>query len=253
VPGGYNYPSLYAFDITAGLTTWYAWGEQFNVQKDTTVTPPKNRNTVINSDPAFLYGPALSAKFNDDFNLTFVFLYGNFNAKNNQGKNANFKRIDSDLALNYRLNNYLKVFAGIQYLAYDILPAKVNLADVIEIKGQHSSFGTGIGISGTIPVTGNIFGLCSVSGLYLWGKDEVEISDPWQLIPAQSSNVDYKEYGVNSNLSIAYYIAEVSTVISLGGRFQYIYTDYKGNELGLSSIRFKMYGVTLTATYSFSI
>jgi hypothetical protein len=92
-----------------------------------------------------------------------------------------------------------------------------------------------------------------VSGLYLWGKDAVEIYDPWQLIPPQSSDVDYKEYGVNSNLSIAYYIAEVSTVISLGGRFQYIYTAYKNNELGLSSIRFTMYGVTLTATYTFGI
>ena len=84
----------YAVDITAGLTGWYAWGEQYNVQTGDV------RNSLVESDPSLLYGPALSVKFSDDFNLTFVFLYGKFNATKNDGgspEESKFTRIDSDL------------------------------------------------------------------------------------------------------------------------------------------------------------
>ena len=68
-----------------------------------------------------------------------------------------------------------------------------------------------------------------------------------------NSTIGYNEYGINSNISIAYYIAQASTVISLGGRYQYIFVNYKNNDIGLSEIRFTMYGVTFTATYTFNL
>ncbi|MCL1864950.1 MAG: hypothetical protein FWF73_03985 [Spirochaetes bacterium] len=240
----------YAFDMTAGATTWYAWGDQFNVQKEPSLGA--NKNSFIKGDPGFLYGPVISAKFNDDFNLTFVFLYGKFDAtkKNaSMAAKAEFGRIDSDLALNYKLNNYFKVFAGIKYLAYDIIPSSVSPYS-IKMNDKHISCGPGIGLSATIPITENVFCLATLSGLYMRGDDKVEAT-MWGI--PHNLNIDYNEYGVNSNLSIAYYISDLSTAISLGARFQYIIANYNDNDIGLSSIRFKMYGVTLSATYTFNI
>ena len=97
----------YAFDITVGATTWYTWNDMTHSEA----------GVIKDIDPAFLYGPALSAKFNDDFNLTFIFLYGKFDTKTNTG-DVKMTRMDSDLALNYRLNDYLKIFAGVKYLGY---------------------------------------------------------------------------------------------------------------------------------------
>ena len=243
---------VYAFDVTVGATTWYAWGQQNYSQKD----DASNYDSTIKSDPALLYGPALSVKFSDDFNMTFVFLYGNFDATKNDGSKSNFKRSDSDLALNYRLNNYLKVFVGAKYLKYDIIPVKDNTSglDDFRIKDMkpHTSYGSGIGLNAAVPITDNIFALATLSGLYLFGNEKIVKTDPLGNNP-KDLKIGYHEYGVNTNLSLAYYIAPASTVISLGGRFQYLVADYKKNEIYLDSIQFMIYGVTLTATYTFSI
>ena len=243
---------LYALDLTVGATTWYAWGEQYNVQTGSA------KNSLIESDPALLYGPALSVKFSDDFNLTFVFLYGTFEALKDDGahrEKSKFSRVDSDLALNYRLNNFLKLFAGAKYLSYDIVPNNDDTDFIFDKIDPHRSLGTGLGLSATVPIIGNLFGLATVSGLYLWGNDSFVIKDMWQPQIKKDVKIGYNEYGFNSNVSIAYYITEISTVISLGGRFQYIIANYKNkdNEIFIDYIRFIMYGVTLTATYNFSI
>ena len=245
----------YAVDITAGATTWYAWGEQYYTQKD----PEGNFDTTIKSDPGFLYGPALAVRFNNDFNLTFVYLYGKFNAEKGDGSKADFTRNDSDLALNYKLTDYFKAFIGVKYLSYDIVPADDNffasLSFEVKDMKSHTSYGPGLGISATVPIIGNFFGLATISGLYLWGKDEIDIrdfSDSFNPV-SRTLKIAYNEYGINSNASIAYYIADLSTAISLGARFQYIMADYEDNEIYLSNIKFLIYGVTLTATYTFGL
>ncbi|MCL1833830.1 MAG: hypothetical protein FWG49_04940 [Leptospirales bacterium] len=245
---------VYGVDITIGATGWYAWGEQYNVQTG------KVHNSLIESDPSLLYGPALSVKFSDDFNLTFVFLYGKFNAVQFNGyheEEAEFKRIDSDLALNYRLNNYLKVFAGAKYLSYNIVPNNDSMDFMFKKIDPHSSYGIGAGVSATIPIMGNLFGLATLSGLYLFGKDSfVKTEDMWTSPPVlHSVSLAYNEYGFNTNISLAYYVSDISTVISLGWRFQYLLADYKdkNNDISLDYIRFIIHGVTLTATYNFSI
>ena len=88
-----------------------------------------------------------------------------------------------------------------------------------------------------------MFLLATLSGFYTWGNEEV--------IPGyeQSYDIDLNEYGFNTNLSIAYYISGISTVISLGGRFQYFITTYDE----FINVKHKFYGITLTATYTFSL
>ncbi|MCL1833801.1 MAG: hypothetical protein FWG49_04795, partial [Leptospirales bacterium] len=247
---------LHAFDITAGATTWYAQSEQYYTQNKS--ASGVISNSLVKSDPAFLYGPTLAVRFSQDFNLTFVYLYGTFETEKDQGSGrkstTKFSRSDSDLALNYRLGNYFKVFIGAKYLSYGITPAKSD-SFTFQINGNadiHNSYGPGLGLSATYPIIDNLFVLGTVSGLYLWGGHSVSIADIGGS-NRRSVDLEFNEYGVNTNLSLAYYIAPASTVISLGGRYQYLKADYKKNAIYLDSIKFTIWGAVLTATYTFSI
>ncbi|MCL2026055.1 MAG: hypothetical protein FWG92_04540 [Leptospirales bacterium] len=244
---------MYALDLTVGATTWYAQSEQYYTQSGGFYI----NDLLVKSNPAFLYGPTLSARLSNDFNLTFVFLYGAFDTEKKDGTafeaKSNYHRSDSDLALNYRLNDYFKVFAGMKYLFYNITPVRTDMNSfTIKSVDTHTSYGPGLGVSATIPIIGNLFCLGTVSGLYLFGKDKVKLTDTSGNNP-QNVNLSYNEYGINSTLSLAYYIAQASTVISLGGRLQYLIANYESNAIFLDSIKFVIYGVTLTATYTFNL
>jgi hypothetical protein len=172
---------IYAVDISVGATTWYSWWGG-GAPDDSDV------------DPAFLYGPALSVKFNDDFNLTFVYLYGKYDMAGkdkNSGTTFKFKftRSDADLALNYRLNGYFKAFAGIKYI------------DSSAMGFDWFGYGPGLGLSCTLPITENIFLLATLSGFHLWGEEDNSHN-------GKSKN---KSYGANSTLGLAYYIDPAST------------------------------------------
>ena len=249
---------LYALDITLGGTTWYAQSEQYYTQ----VKSPGGLigNSIAKSDPAFLYGPTVAVRFSPDFNLTFVYLYGFFENEKKSGSGepytTKFSRSDSDLALNYRLGDYFKVFIGAKYLAYGITPAKQDAAN-FQVVGNvdiHKSYGPGVGLSATVPLVGNLFGLATVSGLYLWGDHDAKVKDYGANDDtARNVTLKFNEYGFNSNLSLAYYIAPASVVISLGARFQYLISDYDKNPIYLDSIKFTIWGATLAATYTFRI
>ena len=58
----------YAIDITVGATAWYAWGNRYENVKENC----DRDNNSYAFDPTLLYGPALSVKLNNDFNVTFV-------------------------------------------------------------------------------------------------------------------------------------------------------------------------------------
>jgi len=236
---------VHAVDVTVGATTWFAWWD-IDQGKDAT-----------NINPAFLLGPVLAVKINDEFNLTFVFLYGKYDYDGSEHDSGVYKdkiktkRSDSDFALNYRLHDFLKVFAGIKYMAYKkdknegAYPTAAQPNPKQDsVSSDHYGYGPGIGVSSTYPVfMDNMFLLATLSGFYTWGNEKVSPSFE------QSHSIKLNEYGFNTNLSIAYYIAEISTVVSLGGRFQYFITSYDR----YINVRHMFYGVTLTATYTFSL
>ena len=248
----------YAFDITAGATAWHAnWDSNKPMREDYELQGARA--------PSFLYGPVVSLKFNDDFNLTFVYLYGEFTENINCSSNsmaattvgkAKIKRNDSDLALNYRLNNFFKIFAGVKYinfkysiLAYTGYP-ELNINDDIE----HSGIGPGLGLNAAFPVAENLFLVGTFSGFYLWGNEkenyrQVQIFPPPTVESGWSDKYKYREYGVNSNISFAVYIPP-AVAISLGYRYQYAKAVYKDSMYNNTS---KFHGLNLAATYTFSI
>lgn len=212
-----------AMDITAGANTWYSWWD----------FKSEHSENDTKFDPALLYGPALSFKFTDDYNLTFVFLYGKFDMTES-GTTREISRSDSDLILNYRLNGYFKIFAGGKYMAYEMPDFK------------HRGLGPGAGISAVFPVVNSFYILGNISGLYLWGKHEQEDQTEG------TRKDDYNEYGMNSSLSLAYYIEPASVTLSLGGRYQYFKTDFEASPYQ-KDLTHHFYGITASATYSFSI
>ena len=254
--------NVFGLDITVGATCWYAWGSRFENIQDYSI----RKNSEYAFDPTFLYGPAISVKFNDDFNLTFVYLYSKFNYKEEVYKDvvddyyvkSKIKRSDSDLAINYRLNDYFKVFVGAKYLSYEIkLSYDDTNGDHYYSNSKHNSIGPGLGLNCSYPITGNIFLLGTVSGFYLFSPGEkFEDYGMYEINHAKPVNmtIAYNEYGINTNISAAYYISQISTVISLGFRYQYFITDYDDyDSFYIDNIKNQFYGVTLTATYTFSL
>jgi len=231
----------HSMDITVGATMWSPWMDRY--QKVISGETVQGRY-----DQTLLYGPAMSVKFNDDFNLTFIYLYGKFN----EASMITIKRKDSDLALNYRLSDYFKVFGGLKYMGFEEEIKSMSLgipSDTI----KHKGYGPGLGLSSTLPVTENVYILATLSGFYLWGKE----SGTYNSTPFDSK---YTEYGINATISIGYYIVPASTTISVGQRYQYIKTSYNNDKpfgdpdaMPYFNKKHKFYGTTLTATYSFSI
>jgi len=213
-----------AAEISAGATTWYSWWD----------LKTSGGDGDQEMDPSLLYGPALSLKFSDNYNVTFVFLYGKFDMEQGEGKDE-ITRYDSDLALNYRLGNYFKLFAGGKYMAYEM------------DEFSHRSIGPGAGISAVLPIGGSFYLLGNISGLYLWGKHKQDSYN------GGSEDIDYNEYGMNSSISLAYYITPASVTLSLGGRYQIFKTDFESDDPNNKDMVHHFYGITAAATYSFKI
>ncbi len=220
------YTGAGAAEISAGATTWYSWWDFEQTDSDSSTE----------FDPTFLYGPAISIKFSENYNLTFVFLYGKFDMnEKNTGGTDELSRYDSDLALNYRLNSYFKIFAGAKYMAYEMTDFK------------HRAIGPGAGISAVLPLGNDFYILGNISGLYLWGEHQQED----QTYGTQKDK--YNEYGINSSISLAYYIVPASVTLSLGGRYQFIKSDFDSSTESQSDLTHHFYGITASAIYSFNI
>ncbi|HOP63511.1 MAG TPA: hypothetical protein PK358_10135 [Spirochaetota bacterium] len=218
-----NPSRLNAADLSAGATSWYtAWDYEDDASND------------IEYSSTFLYGPALSLSMTDRFSLSFVFLYGEFDMDTGE-ETESIKRYDSDLTFNYRISNYFKLFLGCKYAGFTWDP-----------DGKHQAIGPGTGISAVFPVGWDFFILGYISGIYLWGNEEGNNETEY--------DESAREYGVNTSLSLAYYISGASTTISLGGRYQQLHIDYDSSENeALADNTSRFYGVTLTAVYSFNL
>ncbi len=214
--------NAHALDISIGVSGWYAWWDM-----------KSDDGGDESIDPEPLYGPALAINFSPNWSLTTVFLYGKYKIGDSGDGPGDMDRYDSDTAINYSFNRYIKAFGGFKYMGYD-------WSD-----GDHMSYGPALGIALTLPLIDNFYLLLNVSGMYLIGKENGTLETTGEKV-----EIDYYEIGVNSNISLAYYIAPASTSLILGFRYQYFeidYDKYQGNS------QHSFYGVTAAAVYSFSI
>jgi hypothetical protein len=208
----------YSADISIGATAWEAW-----------VGRSHNDGTKLMSEPAFFGGPVLFIQLYKNFDISFIYLYGIFReADSGAGTYDNtVKMKDSDMLLGCKLNDYIKLLAGVKYISSKDSDVKYN------------AYGPNLGFSADLPITYKISFILSVTGFYLGGQRDDGIDKK-----------GYNEYGFNSNLELAYYIAPASTEIRVGRRFQYYKSDYYSLDAWSKNL---FHGTTLTATYNFSI
>lgn len=212
----------HAADLSVGASTWYSWWRFEEGDRKQTF------------DPALLYGPVLALGFGGHWSLSSVFLYGRFNMDNEDGKSEKIDRFDSDTALNYSINRYIKFFGGAKFMGYAMQGSSFS----------HMALGPALGIGVTLPVSDSLFILWNASGAFLFGKHRDSGSD------GQRSG--YTEPGLNTNLSLAWYIESMSTTITLGFRYQIFRTLYNEEE-NWTDMTHQFYGVTLSAVYAFAL
>ena len=216
---------LYAGDLSVGATAWYTnWD-----MGDPTYKP----------DPGIMYGPVASYKINDSYNLTFLFLYGNFSNNIDLGLGSSLQmdisRYDSDIAINKKIGDYFKIFAGAKVMGYNYsFSFSGGTMEMNEL-----GVGPGAGISALLPIGGDLFLLGNLSAMYLWASYD-----------NGTTTGSGKQYGINSSAALAYYIKSASTTLSLGARYQ-TYKDNPDDAGGTTSTK-SFYGVTLSAIYTFS-
>lgn len=211
---------LFAVDLNLGAATWYSWWEIEDEEGGPDI------------DPTILAGPVVSLGLADRWNVSVVFLYGQFEMEGGgeDGGTDEINRVDSDISLNYAISNYFKVFSGIKAMGYYFSG------------GVHHSIGPALGVGLTLPIVGNLYLLGNLSGMYNYGVHDDTNDDN-----RPKSNL--VEYGFNSTLSLAYYIEQASTTISLGGRYQFFRDKYESDYR--PDMDFTFYGVTLSLIYSF--
>ncbi len=212
-----------AADLSVGASTWYSWWRL------------EESNTTRTIDPTLLYGPVLALGFGGHWSLSSIFLYGRFDMDSEGGKSEKIDRFDSDTALNYSINRYVKLFGGAKFMGYTMPQNSFS----------HMALGPALGIGVTLPLTDSLFVLWNASGAFLFGKHKEEDDSGIRI------KSDYNEPGLNTNLSLAWYIESASTTITLGFRYQRFNTYYE--EDGWSDMTHQFYGATLSAVYAFEL
>ena len=189
-----------AADLSVGASTWYSWWRF------------EEGNRTETFDPALLYGPVLALGFGGRWSLSTIFLYGRFNMDNEDSKSEKIDRYDSDTAVNYSINRYVKFFGGAKFMGYDMQGSSFS----------HMALGPALGVGVTLPLSDSFFLLWNASGALLFGKHKDAGSD--------GKRSGYTEPGLNTNLSLAWYVESASTTITLGFRYQLFGTFYNKEE-----------------------
>jgi len=203
----------------------------------------------------FMYGPSVSVTI-DRWQISANFLYGEFRGDlvtydyipPLSGTGYGFmipyrvrkevKKYDGDLLVGYEINKYFRFFFGPKYQGYQY--KKIFSTSLITSSSEdirYHSGGMGVGVGCTLPITGDFYLTMNFAGVVLVGsqKGSDDKSDRTSIA-----------YGGNEIVKLVYEIKPIHTIISLGGRLQYLYfytTPNKYNP-GKHDI---FYGINLSA------
>ncbi len=159
-----------------------------------------------------------------------VFLYGVYDYEMSRGIGA-VRRYDSDIALNYSINRYVKLFGGVKVMGTRSIPVPITARSGSRPGRYASAFGQLFLSSATYPV-------CMDSA----GRSMT------RACPRPRAR------RVQPTLALAYYIEPASTTITLGGRYQWFSIKYENDDPDeYADSRITFYGVTFSVVYSFEL
>lgn len=273
-----------------GANAWYtqwipAWndGKLFlppALMQNMPFSMPVNTNT-FKTNPAFLYGPALSLSINR-VSITSVFMYGRLNSLSTGSflslpfvmatsrYHRSIDRFDSDSTVGYRVHDAVKLFLGFKYQGYRYNEKLYYLNVTPDMEGKYDSkgratmdsYGPGMGIGFTIPLYKNLFLLNTISVSYLFGSEKYRIH--WNILfpsdgnfwgtLAQFSDEKFNTVTGNGSLSLAYYIEQAGLTLAFGGRYQVQYYLQNAGRRKFYNYNHKYdhsYGGTVSVVYSF--
>ncbi len=203
---------------------WKIYRKKFPVYTERDFSLPKG---------TFMYGPSVSLTV-DRWQISGSFLYGEFKGSLLSydflpplfsagpsyilpySSSLKAKKYDCDLLVGYQINALFKFFFGPKYQGYQY--KKNNSSNLIFTTStediKYHSGGLGVGVGCTVPITGDLFLLMKFSGVVLVGSQK-----------GSSDHGDRTSvaYGGNEIVTLAYHIRAIKTVISVGGRLQYLY------------------------------
>jgi hypothetical protein len=273
--------TTHAFGIRIGPYVWFAWwfpSFQDWMLKSSIIDkqlPRLRKDFYFN--PSLLYGPVLTIDFNNRVNLSSVFVTGNYRLRATvveslynsafitSHPDIGIYKYDLDSTLNIVLDNNIKLFLGLKYQNYNyskvdliqINPMDVSLfgRDTVHFNGLSGGIGFGLNFK----LNQNLFIYWNLSALYQ--KPIIRLrQNRYLIIPPNVVHFPkkiipvYDAMGGNLSISIAYRIDPISTTLSLGFRYQFIYTfgkDRKGFDLNNKWDHFD--GITLAAVYSYQL
>ncbi|MCU0847790.1 MAG: hypothetical protein MUD12_07865 [Spirochaetes bacterium] len=247
-----------AADLSLGAVSWYAWWvTPFNKEiKGGAQNASKGIDVNMNNSNV-LYGPVMSIKFNDMWNVSALFVFsphGGYGARSDfLAANVNdfsefdvylnskfgtsympvlveavrvnvhyIKRYDLDLTADCWLNKSFKIFFGFKYQGYKMLGDMA----VVFLNPQPIP-----GLSKTMYSKYHLFGgglgigttIHLVDSLFLVGNLSGFLLEGLTFFKHESFREQRNgtsTYGTNGNLSFAYYIEDARTTLSLGYRAQ---------------------------------
>jgi len=228
-------------------------------------------------DPLLLWGPIVSITFENKFNFSLVILQNttnpgtasfesDFNRSLGPGQtsiDAKVMRADLDLSASYPLSRLIRIFCGYKLFTLDFYPADITITNGPYVfanggKTQNDAGGPqvwansgALGASMSFPLfdgaslnfTSSLLYSYLITGINLFHEKSSGILED------EGNGFNYQGLGANITLGISYFIGTMSTVVSAGGRFQYITYDAMGDAPELSDDYF--YGVQISAMYLF--
>ena len=201
-----------------GAAGWYTWWE------------PKPDNSTVESDSTLMYGPQILLQFAPKWSISSVFIFGEFEYKEENSQGMDITRYDSDTTLTYSINGYLRLFGGFKFMGFDYE------------MGNHYGYGPGFGLGLVFPLDENLFCAINLSGMYLWAEQEDE-----------EDTMSYTEYGINSSIALVYMIPSSSVSLSVGGRYFYFQIEPDQIYGHYQKEKHHFYGITASAMYMINL
>ncbi len=265
-------PPSFAADLGVGLTSYYSWWN-----------PPFEKTLGVDEiGPSLLVGPALSLRVFKKVSLGAYMMIGTskdeFTAKyegyhapsgnyyRTEQKREFKNRADGGFTLAYIINQYLNVFAGYKFASYSLYKKNgrisLNNGPYADYQSKYkdetgnSIVGYALGVNVSLPATEALTVILGLSGVY-----QPEQNYRWDLTTGplnpdgnygeSTIRGKYSGKGFNATATGAYYFSSIKTVLTLGGRYQYI--KYKAiDEDTLKIDSESHYGITFSAMYYFT-